>query len=154
MKEKKFKNLDLEKVQGRYIHYGHVFSDLGQYGGGIMDDFYQEVYRVHEGILSECLDNSDRFKKVKDASIGYFGLIINLLENLTTKQLKKKMKKMVKYQEENWDELKRMVREKIWLNKHLWQAVRGLKNNGSIAATNFTGRFSQKANPTLSLIKN
>ena len=53
-----------------------------------------------------------------------------------------------------WDDLKRMVREKIWLNKHLWQIVRELKNKDRITAINFTGRFSQKANPTLRMIKN
>jgi len=36
----------------------------------------------------------------------------------------------------------------------LWQIVRELKNKDRITAINFTGRFSQKANPTLRMIKN
>jgi len=52
-----------------------------------------------------------------------------------------------------WNELTELVREEIWLNKHLWDVIREMKNNNQIVATNFTGRFSQKANPTLRLLK-
>lgn len=52
-----------------------------------------------------------------------------------------------------WDDLAEMLREEIWLNKHLWQVIRGGRNK-EIKATNFSGKFSQKANPTFSLVKN
>ena len=50
-----------------------------------------------------------------------------------------------------WKELEEMLRVEIWLNKHLWQVIRELRENGDIEATNFSGRFSQKANPTFKL---
>jgi three-Cys-motif partner protein len=53
-----------------------------------------------------------------------------------------------------WNELTEILREEIWLNKHLWQVVKEGKNANRINATNFRGRFSQKANPTLSLVAN
>jgi hypothetical protein len=51
-----------------------------------------------------------------------------------------------------WDELNEILREEIWLNRHLWQVIKEEKNANRIRATNFKGRFSQKANPTLSLV--
>jgi three-Cys-motif partner protein len=50
-----------------------------------------------------------------------------------------------------WKELKESLLEEIWLNKHLWQIIRELREKGDIEATNFSGRFSQKANPTFKL---
>ena len=50
-----------------------------------------------------------------------------------------------------WDALAEMLREEIWLNKYLWLIIKELKNEHQINATNFTGRFSQKANPAFSL---
>jgi three-Cys-motif partner protein len=50
-----------------------------------------------------------------------------------------------------WKELKEMLREEIWLNKHLWQVIRELRDKGEIIPTYFIGRFSQKANPTFKL---
>lgn len=52
-----------------------------------------------------------------------------------------------------WNELVELVREEIWLPKHLWQVVRKLRNDGRMEATNFKGRFSQRANPTLWLVE-
>jgi three-Cys-motif partner protein len=52
-----------------------------------------------------------------------------------------------------WAELAELLREEIWLNKHLWQVIRELRNK-KIKATNFGGKFSQKANPTFSLVTN
>ncbi len=54
----------------------------------------------------------------------------------------------------SWNELTEILREEIWLNKHLWHEVKELKNANRIKPTNFNGRFSQKANPTLSLAAN
>jgi three-Cys-motif partner protein len=53
-----------------------------------------------------------------------------------------------------WNELTEMLRKEIWLNKHLWQVVKEVKNANRINVTHFSGRFSQKANPTLSLAAN
>lgn len=50
-----------------------------------------------------------------------------------------------------WAELAETLREEIWLNKHLWHVIRELKKKGEIIPTHFSGRFSQKANPTLRL---
>jgi len=47
-----------------------------------------------------------------------------------------------------WAQLVESLREQIWLNKHLWQVIRELKNKGEVIATDFIGKFSQKANPT------
>jgi len=59
----------------------------------------------------------------------------------------------LKSKDYTWNELAELVREEIWLPKHLWQIVRKLRNDGRMEATNFEGRFSQKANPTLRLVK-
>lgn len=59
----------------------------------------------------------------------------------------------LKSKDYTWNELAELVREEIWLPKHLWQMVRKLRNDGRMEATNFEGRFSQKANPTLRLVK-
>lgn len=53
-----------------------------------------------------------------------------------------------------WNQLAKLLREEMWLNKHLWQIIKELKKAGEINGTNFSGRFSQRANPTLSLVKN
>ncbi|MCK4830868.1 three-Cys-motif partner protein TcmP [bacterium] len=60
---------------------------------------------------------------------------------------------ILKSKDYTWNELAELVREEIWLPKHLWQIVRKLRNDGRMEATNFEGRFSQKANPTLRLVK-
>ena len=46
-----------------------------------------------------------------------------------------------------WAELSESLRGEIWLPKHLWQVIRELKNRGEVIATDFIGKFSQKANP-------
>lgn len=50
-----------------------------------------------------------------------------------------------------WSNLVDLLRDEMWLNKHLWQVIRELKETRQITAKNFTGRFSQKANPTFNL---
>jgi len=50
-----------------------------------------------------------------------------------------------------WNDLAETLREEIWLNKHLWQVMRELKTSNQVDAMSFTGKFSQKANPTFGL---
>ena len=50
-----------------------------------------------------------------------------------------------------WNELKEVLREKIWLPKHLWQVIRDLKSRNQIVAGDYVGRFSQKSNPSFQL---
>jgi len=50
-----------------------------------------------------------------------------------------------------WKELTELLREEVWLNKHLWQIIVELRDAKQLTATGFSGRFSQKANPMLCL---
>lgn len=59
----------------------------------------------------------------------------------------------LKSKDYTWNELAELVREEIWLPKHLWQIVRELRKDGRIEPLNFEGRFSQKSNPTLRLVE-
>jgi hypothetical protein len=52
-----------------------------------------------------------------------------------------------------WEELAEMLRDQMWLNKHLWEVIRELKKSGQISATGFIGRYSQKANPKFTLLR-
>jgi len=53
----------------------------------------------------------------------------------------------------NWSELDELLRQEIWLKKHLWQVVRELTKAKRIVPFDYTGRFSQKANPVFKLGK-
>jgi three-Cys-motif partner protein len=50
-----------------------------------------------------------------------------------------------------WQELAESLRGEIWRNKHLWDVIRELRDKGEIVAADFSGRFSQRANPTFKL---
>ena len=50
-----------------------------------------------------------------------------------------------------WVELEELLRQEIWLKKHLWQVIREMTTAKQIVAFNYTGKFSQKANPTFRL---
>jgi len=50
-----------------------------------------------------------------------------------------------------WTELEELLRQEIWLKKHLWQVVKELKDVKRVIASNYKDKFSQKANPTFSL---
>ncbi|UUO08094.1 three-Cys-motif partner protein TcmP [Blastopirellula sp. J2-11] len=51
-----------------------------------------------------------------------------------------------------WKELHELVREEVWLEKHVNEIVRGLRKDGSIVAEDYEGRFSASANPRLRLV--
>lgn len=48
-------------------------------------------------------------------------------------------------------ELCNILREEIWLEKHLWKVIKDLRNKGKIRCTDYVGRFSQRSNPTIRL---
>jgi len=50
-----------------------------------------------------------------------------------------------------WSELTARVRVELWRNTHLNDVIRGLRQSGRIVALDFEGRFSEKADPLLSL---
>jgi len=52
-----------------------------------------------------------------------------------------------------WEELTEMLREEIWLEKHLWRVLNEQKDAKDIEPSNFSGRYSQRANPTFTLVK-
>lgn len=51
-----------------------------------------------------------------------------------------------------WIQLTDKLRDEVWMNKHLWERIKLLLGNGQIKAINYTGRLSQKANPTFALV--
>lgn len=50
-----------------------------------------------------------------------------------------------------WSTLSQRIRNELWRNVHLSQIIRKKRRDGAIVASRFTGRFSEKANPLLSL---
>lgn len=67
--------------------------------------------------------------------------------------LEKWLFEMLSRKPHTWKEMTEMLRAEIWLEKHLWQVVRQQKDGKHIEASKFSGRYSQKANPTFSLVK-
>ncbi|MFA5240725.1 MAG: three-Cys-motif partner protein TcmP [Phycisphaerae bacterium] len=53
-----------------------------------------------------------------------------------------------------WVELQELLREEIWLNKHLWYIIGKLIKEKRLSPINYEGRFSQKANPTFIIVGN
>ena len=52
---------------------------------------------------------------------------------------------------QRWSQLKERLRGELWRNKHLSEVIRALRRGNSIQATGYDGRFSEKADPILSL---
>ncbi len=52
-----------------------------------------------------------------------------------------------------WSELSHRIRSELWLKTHLSQVIRQRRREGTIKATGYSGRFSEKNNPILSLPK-
>lgn len=52
-----------------------------------------------------------------------------------------------------WSTLSQRLRNELWRNVQLSQIIRQRRREGTIVATEFTGRFSEKADPLLSLKK-
>ena len=52
-----------------------------------------------------------------------------------------------------WSELKDALRGELWRNTHLWKVVRKCRNEGLVVGFGHKGRFSQKADPVLSLVE-
>ena len=50
-----------------------------------------------------------------------------------------------------WSALSDRIRTELWRNVHLSQIIRECRRKGAIVASEFTGRFSEKADPLLSL---
>lgn len=50
-----------------------------------------------------------------------------------------------------WAELSHLLKSEIWLDKHLKEIIAGLKKENILLASDYSGRFSQKANPLLTL---
>ena len=51
----------------------------------------------------------------------------------------------------SWRELEAAIRQELWLSTHLTKLIRDLRNQGTILADGYSGRFSFKANPRLQL---
>jgi hypothetical protein len=69
---------------------------------------------------------------------------LSSLENWLVEKLKKKSY--------TWIELEELIREEMWLSKHLWDIIKRLKDEKKIEPYNFEGKFSQKSNPTFKLV--
>lgn len=50
-----------------------------------------------------------------------------------------------------WLTLSERIRDQLWRQVHLSQLIRKRRNEGSIIPSDYTGRFSEKANPLLTL---
>ena len=50
-----------------------------------------------------------------------------------------------------WSELTEAIRGELWRSKHLNEVIRRLRRRKTISATEYSGRFSQKADPLLEL---
>jgi three-Cys-motif partner protein len=53
-----------------------------------------------------------------------------------------------------WATLSERIRGHLWRQAHLSQVIRKRRREGTILASHFTGRFSEKANPLLTLAEN
>ncbi len=96
-----------------------------------------------------CLDSGYYARKSDDPQQQYL-----IKPEPDLKPLENWLVDKLSYRHYNWDQLADLLREEIWLNKHLWRMITELKTTGKINAKNFSGKFSQKANPTFYLIKN
>lgn len=52
-----------------------------------------------------------------------------------------------------WATLSERIRDQLWRSVHLSQTIRKRRREGTILASHFQGRFSEKANPLLTLAK-
>jgi three-Cys-motif partner protein len=52
-----------------------------------------------------------------------------------------------------WAELSDRIRDQLWRKTHLGEVIRRLRRSGTIAAADYEGRFSEKANPMLEWIE-
>lgn len=52
-----------------------------------------------------------------------------------------------------WSALSQRVRNELWRRAHLSQLIRKRRSEGTIVASKFTGRFSEKADPLLVLLR-
>jgi hypothetical protein len=53
-----------------------------------------------------------------------------------------------------WAILSERIRDHLWRQAHLSQVIRKRRREGTIVASDFNGRFSEKANPLLTLAEN
>jgi hypothetical protein len=50
-----------------------------------------------------------------------------------------------------WSSLSQRIRKELWRNVHLSEVIRKCRREGTIVASKFSGRFSEKADPLLAL---
>ncbi len=107
------KDIDLEKISGRYLHYGHIFLDIVESGFSIFDDFYNEVWRVQDAVLTEIYENSEEFDRMKKKFIQYLALLIKIVDDTSQEEVKERLDKF--RVEGHWKDLKRFF-SKVDLN--------------------------------------
>ncbi|OHB62478.1 MAG: hypothetical protein A2167_03315 [Planctomycetes bacterium RBG_13_46_10] len=100
-------------------------------------------------VIWKCCPNGGYFARKRDDPKQQY--LIKPIPDL--KELKEWLFCKLSIKPHTWEQLKDMLREEIWLNKHLWSVIKELEKNKQIEPSNFTGRFSQKSNPTLKLVK-
>lgn len=94
-------NIDINKVDGQYIHFGNFIMDCVEHADEAFKILYVELYQIHEMFLAEWLD-TDKFDEVKDLLLETIDFLRKEVGNLTKEGLK-----------ETWDELVENAKDNI-----------------------------------------
>ena len=104
----KYKNLDLEKIKGRYVHYGHVIRDIQENASATIDSFFAEIYQLLEGLLADQLEKSENFTTAKEILLEYLLLISTAFGEITIEKMKEKFEAIKEANDINWEEVKKL----------------------------------------------
>lgn len=105
------KDLDVEKLSGRYIHFGHFFEDFQRDGGIACAAFYEELFKFHKSVLADFFDKPE-FLQVKDLMEQSLEFVQKKFKDLTKETMETTYKRAVEYTKENPEELTKYKKDK------------------------------------------
>jgi len=110
--QKHLEEIDLNKVGGRYLHFGHFIQDVQVQPSTTFGNFYGELFEFHKSYLLAIEATQENLDTIKDMFIQSLEWIIENIKNVTLEELKNTSEQIINTLKQDIPELKKLFGKK------------------------------------------